>query len=76
MSESDFIPYEEAKRIVSEVVEMEHPSEDGRRIFNVYNHKGEAICWFYADEVEEEVSATEFHEIEDHLLHFIPSWAI
>jgi len=76
MNTSEFIPYKEAKRIVSEVVEMEHPQEGGRRIFNVYNHRGEAICWFYADEVEAEVDAAEFNEIQEHLLHFIPAWAI
>jgi hypothetical protein len=76
MTNPEFVPYEEAKQIVSEVVEMEHPREDGRRIFNVYNHKGEAICWFYADEVENEVTAEEFDEIQDYLLHFIPTWAV
>ena len=76
MDEPTFIPYEEAKKIVSEVVEMEHPSKDGKRIFNVYNQAGKAICWFDADEVEAEVEAAEFEEIKDHILHFIPTWAV
>jgi len=59
MSETEFIPYEEAKKIVSDVVEMEHPSEDGKRIFNVYNQRGYAICWFYAEDVENEIEAKE-----------------
>ncbi len=75
MEEPRFIPYEEAKKIVYDVVEMEHPTEDGKRIFNVYNHKGESICWFDAEEVEAEVDAGEFEEIEEHILHFIPEWA-
>ena len=57
MDEATFIPHEEAKKIVSEVVEMEHPTEDGKRIFNVYNHAGKAICWFDADEVEAELDS-------------------
>lgn len=76
MEEPQFIPYEDAKKIVAEVVEMEHPTENGKRIFNVYNHQGESICWFYADGVEDEIDAREFEEVKDHILHFIPEWAV
>ncbi len=76
MEEPQFIPYEAAKKIVAEVVEMEHPTEDGKRIFNVYNHLGKSICWFYADDVEDEIDAREFEEVKDHILHFIPQWAV
>ena len=76
MEEPRFIPYEQAKKIVAEVVEMENPREEGKRIFNVYDHKGQSICWFDADEVEAEVDAQEFEEIKEHILHFIPDWAV
>jgi hypothetical protein len=76
MEEPKFIPYEKAKEIVADIVEMEHPTEDGRRIFNVYNHRGESICWFDADEVEDEVDAEEFIEVKEHILHCIPDWAV
>jgi len=76
MEEPRYLSYEEAKKLVAQVVEMEHPREDGRRIFNVYNHKGEAICWFDADEVEDEIEAREFRDVEEHILHFIPDWAV
>ena len=76
MEEPQYLPYEEAKKLVSHIVEMEHPTEDGRRIFNVYNNKGKSICWFDAEEVEAEVDAREFEEIRDHILHFIPEWAV
>ena len=76
MEEPTFIPYEKAKEVVTNVIEMEHPTEDGKRIFNVYNHRGESICWFDADEVEAEVDAREFEEIKEHLLHYIPDWAV
>jgi hypothetical protein len=75
MDEPKFLPYEKAKEIVADIVEMEHPTDDGRRIFNVYNHRGESICWFDADEVEAELDAKEFVEVKEHILHFIPDWA-
>lgn len=76
MSETTFIPYEEAKKIVYDIVEMESPTQDGKRIFNVYNHRGEPICWFDADEVEAEIEAKEFDEVKEHILHLIPDWAV
>ena len=75
MDEPRYLPYEEAKKLVADVVEMEHPTEDGKRIFNVYNHRGDAICWFDADEVEDEIEAQEFEDIKEHILHFVPEWA-
>lgn len=76
MEQPEFISYEKAKEVVAEVVEMEHPTQGGRRIFNVYNHRGDPICWFYADEVEDEIEAEEFEDVKDHILHFIPRWAM
>lgn len=76
MEEPRFIPYEQAKKMVADVIEMEHPTEEGKRIFNVYNHKGQSICWFDAEDVEAEVEAREFEEIKEHILHFIPDWAV
>jgi hypothetical protein len=75
MEEPQYLPYEEAKKLVSNIVEMEHPTDDDRRIFNVYNHRGEAICWFDANEVEDEIEAEDFEEVKEHILHFIPEWA-
>lgn len=71
-----FISYEEAKRIVANVVEMEDPTQNGKRIFNVYNHWGRAICWFDAQEVEDEIEAKEFDDIKEHILHYIPDWVL
>jgi hypothetical protein len=75
MEEPRYLPYEDAKRLVSDIVEMEHPSDDGRRIFNVYNQRGEAICWFDADEVEDEIEPEDFGQVREHILHYIPEWA-
>ena len=74
MDEPKYLPYEKAKEIVADIIEMEHPTMDGRRIFNVYNHRGQSICWFDADEVEAELDAEEFVEVKEHILHFIPDW--
>lgn len=76
MEKPTFVPYEKAKEIVANVIEMEHPTGDGKRIFTVYNHAGMQICWFDADEVESEVDAEEFDEIKEHILHLIPDWAV
>lgn len=76
MEQVIFIPYEKAKQIVANIIEMEDPTREGKRIFNVYNHRGQAICWFDADQVEEEVEAKEFDDIKEHILHFIPDWAV
>jgi hypothetical protein len=76
MEKPKVIPYEEAKKIVAEVVEMEHPTEDGKRIFNVYDHRGVSICWFDAEDVEDEIDALEFEDVKEHILHFIPEWAV
>jgi len=76
MDEPRFIPYEKAKEIVDDVIEMEHPQQGGKRIFNVYNHAGKPICWFDAEEVEAEIDAEVFEEIKEHILHFIPEWAV
>ncbi len=76
MEDPKYIPYDEARKIVADVVEMEHPRQDGKRIFNVYNHKGQSICWFDADEVEDEIDAEEFEDIKKHVLHYIPEWAV
>jgi hypothetical protein len=76
MEKPTFVPYEKAKEIVADVIEMEDPTQGGKRIFNVYNHAGKPICWFDADEVEQEIKAEEFEDIKEHLLHFIPDWAV
>jgi len=76
MDQPRFIPYEKAKELVGDVIEMEHPQQGGKRIFNVYNQAGKPICWFDAEEVEAEIKAEQFEEIKEHILHFIPEWVV
>jgi len=55
--EVTFIPYEEAKRLVGNVIEEEHIHEANRRILTVYDHQERELCWFDAEEVLAEVGA-------------------
>ena len=69
MEKPTFVPYEKANEMVANVIEMEHPTENGKRIFAVYNHAGLQICWFDAEEVESEVNAEEFDEIRQFFIY-------
>ncbi len=46
----NFISYEEAAKIVANVVEEEHIHEQDRRILTVYAKDGRELCWFDAEE--------------------------
>jgi hypothetical protein len=84
----NFIPYEEAAKIVANVVEEEHVREKDRRILTVYGHDGRELCWFDAEEVVAEVGgkphknnfAQERDEIKtaavEYVMHRIPDWCL
>lgn len=84
--EVTFIPYEEAKRIVGNVIEEEHLHEPNRRILTAYDLKGRELCWFDAEEVLAEVRGdqkkrtVESDELKmaavEYVLHRIPEWAV
>ena len=42
----EFLPYEEAVKIVAAIQEEEDIHQDNRRILTVYNHEDKEICWF------------------------------
>ena len=85
--EVTFIPYEEAKRLVGNVIEEEHIHELNRRILTAYDHQGRELCWFDAEEVLREVGGKpkksptdqESDEVKmaavEYVLHRIPDWA-
>lgn len=85
-SESEFIPYEEALKLVGAVMEEEHIREPGRRILTVYDTNERELCWFDADEIMKELAAKEGGlpkkadeakaKAVDLILHQIPSWAV
>ena len=86
--EVTFIPYEEAKRLVGNVIEEEHIHEANRRILTVYDHQERELCWFDAEEVLAEVGGRpekraadqESDEIKmaavEYVLHRIPDWVL
>ena len=86
--ETNFIPYEEAKRLVGNVVEEEHLRETNRRILTVYDRDGRELCWFDAEEVISEVGgepkqrtySQERDEIKlaavEYVMHRIPDWCL
>jgi len=83
-----FISYEEAKKIVANVVEEEHLHEQNRRILTVYGHDGRELCWFDAEEVVSEVGGRpknkafeqERDEVKsaavEYIMHRIPAWCL
>lgn len=86
--EVTFIPYDEAKRLVGNIIEEEHIHEPNRRILTAYDQQGQELCWFDADEVLREVGGKpkknptdqESDEVKmaavEYILHRIPDWAV
>ncbi len=84
----NFIAYEDAVKLVANVVEEEHVYEENRRILTVYGHDGQELCWFDAEEVVSEVGGQpakhafeqERDEIKEaavkYIMHRIPDWCL
>jgi len=75
----EFLPYEEAVKIVAAIQEEEDIHQDNRRILTVYNHEDKEICWFDFIEVMEAVGEVEAGQrkesVQNYILNRIPSWA-
>lgn len=75
----EFLPYEEAVKIVAAIQEEEDIHEDNRRILTVYNHEDKEICWFDFLEVMEAVGEVEAGQrkesVQNYILNRIPIWA-
>jgi hypothetical protein len=82
--EVKFIPYEQAVKIVGNVIEEEHVYEKNRRILTVYDKQEKELCWFDAEEILAEVkqgdNIKESDDVKqaavDLILHQIPEWVI
>jgi len=87
--EVEFLPYEEAKRIVGNIIEEEHIREPDRRILTAYDQNSKELCWFDAEEVMREIGAggkkklptdTEKEEEKvaavEYILNRIPTWVL
>ena len=75
----EFLPYEEAVKIVAAIQEEEDIHQDNRRILTVYNHEDKEVCWFDFIEVMEAVGEVEAGQrkesVQNYILNRIPTWA-
>ena len=77
-----YLPYEQAIKTVGAIQEEEHPYEINRRIFTVYDIKGNEVCWFDAEETIAIVAPGKLNPkkaeiqplVEDYILNHIPDW--
>lgn len=76
----EFLPYEEALKIVAAIQEEEDIHQADRRILTVYNYNDQEVCWFDFDEVMKavgDVPAGERTEsVQNYILNHIPAWAL
>lgn len=76
----EFLPYDEALKIVAAIQEEEDIHNENRRVLTVYNHDDRELCWFDFDEVLAavgEVPAGERKQaVQDYILKHIPTWAL
>ena len=77
--EIEFLPYEEAVKIVAAIQEEEDIHQKNRRILTVYNYDDKEVCWFDFNDVMEAVGEVEAGErketVQNYILSRIPTWA-
>ena len=79
----NYLPYDTALKIVGAIQEEEHPHENDRRIFTVYDISGKEICWFDAEDTIAIVAPEKINPkkaeiqplVEDYILNHIPDWS-
>lgn len=75
-----YLPYDDAVKIVAAIQEEEDIDRPNHRILTVYNQDDKEICWFDFDEVMEAVSPFEKSEekevVSEYILHHLPDWAL
>lgn len=78
-----YLPYDQALKIVGAIQEEEHSHEPNRRIFTVYDIKGQELCWFDAEDTIAVVAPGKTNPkktvvqplVENYILHHIPDWS-
>ena len=78
-----YLPYDQALKMVGAIQEEEHPQEDNRRIFTVYDINGKEVCWFDAEDTIAIVAPGKTNPkkievqplVEDYILNHIPDWS-
>lgn len=83
--EISFLPYETALQLVGAIQEEEHPRENNRRVFTVYDRNNRELCWFDADETIAELTGPVVKpprkeelqpKLEAYILNHIPEWVL
>ncbi len=78
--EVNFLPYDEAARIVAAIQEEEDIHRSNRRVLTVYNQADKEICWFDFDEVMRDIGQVKKSEkkqrVSEYILNRIPDWVI
>ena len=78
-----YLPYDQALKIVGAIQEEEHPQEENRRIFTVYDISGKEVCWFDAEDTIAIVAPGKVNPkktevqplVENYILNHIPDWS-
>lgn len=75
-----YLPYDEAVKLVAAIQEEEDVHRPDHRILTVYNQDDKEICWFDFDEVMKEVSPVEKDKekevVSEYILHHLPEWVL
>lgn len=80
--EIKFVPYEVARKIVSEIVDEEHLHEANRRVMTVYDIDGQELCWFDTAEIMADlgISKTDTEQAKEAAIEYafnhIPVWSV
>jgi hypothetical protein len=79
-SETKFLSFQEAAKLVAAIQEEENIHDQDRRILTVYNHDDRELCWFDFEEVLRAVGPGDKQEqkdaVQNYILHHIPDWAL
>ncbi|MDW7773400.1 MAG: hypothetical protein SCH71_10965 [Desulfobulbaceae bacterium] len=79
-NEVQFLPYEEAVKLVAAIQEEEDIERPNHRILTVYGHDDRELCWFDFDEVVEAVSPIDKEQekeaVSAYILRHLPDWVL
>lgn len=79
-SETKFLPFQEAAKLVAAIQEEENIHDQDRRILTVYNHDDRELCWFDFEEVLQEIGPGDKQQqqdaVQNYILHHIPDWVL
>ena len=79
-SETKFLSFQEAAKLVAAIQEEENIHNQDRRILTVYNHDDRELCWFDFEEVLQEIGPGDKQQqqdaVQNYILHHIPDWVL